>query len=231
MRLLLIEDDRGISHALAHALASTYEVDTAATGAAGLRQAELHNPDAIILDLNLPDLSGLVVCEHLRSIGSKAPIIVLTGETKIMSKITLLDAGADDYLTKPFSLGELKARLRAVLRHTEGGRPNVPRLISDDLVLNTETRQVERGGKVIKLRRKEFALLECLLQHAGSVVTREALTAYAWHNGEDPWTNTVDVHIKYLRDKVDRPFERPLIKTVHGVGYKLETMRSVAKIR
>lgn len=231
MRILLIEDDRSISQALSHALANTYSVETASTATDGLRQAETYSPNAIILDLNLPDMPGLEVCGRLRNSGNKAPIIILTGESKIMSKITLLDAGADDYLTKPFSLGELKARLRVLLRQGTAARIVPSRLATDDLILDADTHQVERSGRIIKLRRKEFAMLECLMQHAGSVVTRDMLTAYAWQDNEDPWTNTVDVHIKYLRDKIDRPFDRPLIKTVHGLGYKLETSRSVAKIQ
>jgi two-component system OmpR family response regulator len=152
--------------------------------------------------------------------------LILSGESKVMSKISLLDAGADDYLTKPFSLGELKARLRVVTRRIGGQKDSNQRLTSDCLVLDIDTRKVERDGQIIPLRRKEFALLECLMQHAGTVVSRDILTSYAWHANEHPWTNTVDVHIKYLRDKIDRPFDRPLIKTVHGLGYKLEKTES-----
>lgn len=225
MRLLLIEDDRGIAQALAHALATTYSIDVAGSGQEGLRQAERYGYGMIILDLNLPDMSGLTICQNLRQNGVTAPILILTGEAKVMSKINLLDAGADDYLTKPFSLGELKARLRVLARRAVSDKPPKQRLTAGDLVLDSVTHQVERGGRLIKLRRKEFALLECLLQHAGTVVTRDILSSHAWRENEDPWTNTIDVHIKYLRDKIDRPFARPLIKTVHGLGYKLEAPR------
>lgn len=229
MRILLIEDDSGITTALTHALQTTYTLDTVNSGADGLSRAELYNYNVIILDLNLPDMTGLEVCRSLRGRGVKTPVLVLTGEAKVMSKITLLDAGADDYLTKPFSLGELQARLRVLTRRDLHPKPSAAKLIADDIVLDTTTHQVSRSGQMIKLRRKEFAMLECLMQHAGSVVTRETLSKYVWGDSEEPWTNTIDVHIKYLRDKVDRPFERPLIKTVHGLGYKLDANRSVAK--
>jgi len=158
-----------------------------------------------------------------------APILILSGETKVLSKVTLLDAGADDYLTKPFSLGELKARLRVLTRRSESSRPKQHQLKTADLTLDSDTHHVTRAGQLIKLRRKEFAMLECLMQHAGSVVTRDILTNYAWRENEDAWTNTIDVHIKYLRDKIDRPFTTPLIKTVHGFGYKLETSNQGSK--
>jgi two-component system OmpR family response regulator len=229
MRLLLIEDDPGISQALSHALATTYAIDIARTGADGLHKAELYVHDVIVLDLHLPDMSGLAICQALRQHGITTPILILSAEAKIMSKINLLDAGADDYLTKPFSLGELKARLRVLVRHAGASQQAKQWLKTDDLILDAAKHQVERAGQFIKLRRKEFALLECLMYHAGSVVTRDTLTSYAWDENAEPWTNTVDVHIKYLRDKIDRPFDRQLIKTVHGLGYKLETSRLSAK--
>lgn len=234
MRILLIDDDWGISRALVRALSESYTVDAVTTAAAGLAAVERHSPDLILLDLNLPDMNGLKLCKRFRENGVEVPILILSGETKTTSKITLLDAGANDYVTKPFSLGELKARMRVLLRHKPGTVEKAPAAPSqftvDDLTLYTDRQQVKRGGQIIHLRRKEYALLECLMRHAGNVVTRDTLTAYAWRPNEDPWTNTVDVHIKYLRDKVDRPFERQLIKTVHGLGYKLEASQPVAKI-
>ncbi|HEX5744314.1 MAG TPA: response regulator transcription factor, partial [Candidatus Saccharimonadales bacterium] len=220
-RLLLIDDDRSIARALSLALRNAYMVDIAGDGEVAMAQATGKQYAAIILDLNLPGLSGLEVCRHMRDAGLDCPILVLTGESEVITKITLLDAGANDYLTKPFSLGELKARLRALLRNQRPLRHLPRRLSVDGLLLDRRTHTVTRDGSSIRLRRKEFALLECLMEHAGSVVTRSALVRHGWQGAEQPWTNTVDVHIKYLRDKLDRPFDRPLIQTVHGLGYRL----------
>ncbi len=223
MKLLLIEDDREIAGALCQVLEPTYGVTLESTGNGGLEQARSNKYGLIILDLNLPDITGLEVCQRLRDEGLKTPILILTGQNKIMDKIRLLDAGADDYLTKPFSLGELKARLRVLQRR--GKRPGIEdeRISVGRLTLDRTKHTVRRSGRLIDLRRKEFALLECLMLHAGTVVSRTILGNYAWQGSEKPWTNTIDVHIKYLRDKVDRPFERPLIHTVHGLGYRLDT--------
>lgn len=229
MKLLLIEDEVHISDALTHALRGQYLVDVAATGNLGLIKSEVQPYDAIVLDLNLPDLPGLQVCQRLRGEGFIGPILILSGEVKVISKIALLDAGADDYLTKPFSLGELKARLRMLLRRSEAPLTGHEHMSVGDLVLKRERHEVEREGTVIKLRRKEFALLECLMQNAGSVVTREILSNHAWRDNEDPWANTIDVHIKYLRDKIDSPFGEAYIRTIHGLGYKLEAPRRVMK--
>ncbi len=220
-QLLLIEDDRHISTALSHALRSTHAVQVAENGRLGLYKSEQERFATIILDLNLPDMPGLEVCRQLRDHAATTPLLVLSAEDSILTKINLLDAGANDYLTKPFSLGELKARLRALARSASSQTPSSRRLEVADVVLDNATREVSRNGQLITLRRKEFDLLECLMTHAGTVVTREVLTAHAWHGADEPWTNTVDVHIKHLRDKLDRPFDTPLIKTIHGIGYRL----------
>lgn len=220
-KLLLVDDDRNIARALALALRNDYSVVIAGNGESALALAATGQYAAIILDLNLPGLSGLEVCRRLRDAGADCPILILTGESEVLTKITLLDAGADDYLTKPFSLGELKARLRSLLRSRRPQRRLPRRLSAYGLTLDRRTHAVTRDGVHIKLRRKEFALLECLMEHAGSVVTRAALVRHGWQGAEQPWTNTVDVHIKYLRDKLDRPFGSPVIQTVHGLGYRL----------
>lgn len=230
MNILLIEDDQGISSALKQALATTYKLDTVNEGIKGLEMASSGKYQLVILDLHLPDAHGLDICKKLRINGYQSPILILTADAAVLHKITLLDAGANDYLTKPFSLGELKARIRVLSRQITVDQPLPQYLCVDDLVLDSLTHQVRRAGVLIPLRRKEFSMLECLLQNAGSVVTRQALMHYAWHGNQDPWTNTIDVHIKYLRDKIDRPFKTPLIKTVHGLGYKLEAPRGVAII-
>lgn len=221
MKLLLIEDDRGIAFALSQAL-NDYEVDIASTGSEGLTRASSGDHAVILLDLNLPDISGLDVCQQLRKQGCLTPVVIMSCEAKVLSKIRLLDAGADDYLTKPFSLGELKARLRVVVRRLSNTATRPSRLLVGDLCLDSGLQAVERAGHAIHLRPKEFALLECLMQRAGTVVTRQVLGKHAWEENQEPWTNTIDVHIKYLRDKIDRPFNEPTIKTVHGLGYKLE---------
>lgn len=220
-KLLIIDDDHGIAQALALALKNTYQVEIASNGEQALCKVNNEQYGAIILDLDLPDFSGIYICQELRQRGVTAPILILTGTSQILSKINLLDAGANDYLTKPFSLGELKARLRVLMRSYSLNPVKSKKLSVSGLILNRESHAVSREGITIVLRRKEFALLECLMEHAGSVVTRSSLTHYAWPGEENPWTNTVDVHIKYLRDKLDRPFDTQLIQTVHGLGYRL----------
>ncbi len=224
-KVLLIEDDRSIASALTQALRSTHSIDTAGTGQLALYKVDTGNYDLIVLDLNLPDMTGIMVCRQLRDRGLSAPILILSGDSNVMTKISLLDCGANDYLTKPFSLGELKARLRALTRTTQGQIKAVRQLSIGDISLDRQTFKVTRCGVEVILRRKEFALLECLMEHAGTVVTRNALTRYAWQGADNIWTNTVDVHIKSLRDKIDRPFGQTLIQTVHGLGYRLEIIQ------
>lgn len=222
-KILLVEDDRSIASALSHALQVVYETDIAVVGRLAIYKTDREHYDAIVLDLNLPDLSGMAVCQQLRERGCSAPILILTADVEIMSKITLLDAGANDYLTKPFSVGELKARLRALMRaHNQTLASPKQQLAIYGIELDRRTRTVCRDGQIVVLRRKEFALLECLMEHAGSVVSRALLARHAWQGENGLWTNTVDVHIKNLRDKIDRPFCTPLIHTVHGLGYKLD---------
>jgi len=222
MKVLVIEDEVAIAQALQRGLRRRYLVDIASTATEGLHQATVNAYDAILLDLSLPDMNGLRVCEQLRREHNTTPIVVLTGNDASADKVRLLDAGADDYLTKPFSLDELKARLRVVMRHSSKAA-NSSKLVVGELSLDTATRQIERAGRPIRLRRKEFDLLEYLMHHPGSVVTRATIVEHLWEASDAMWTNAVDVHIKYLRDKIDRPFAEPLITTVHGVGYKLET--------
>ncbi len=220
-KILIIDDDNAISTALAIALRDEYRADRALTGQIGLDLADKTEYSAIILDLDLPDFKGLAICQELRDRGCKAPIFILSGDSQILTKIKLLDAGANDYLTKPFSLGELKARLRAIIRSSKHQLPKQRRLSASGLVLNRESRSVQRDGLSIPLRKKEFAVLECLMENVGTIVSRSFITRYAWNGEDDPWTNTVDVHIKYLRDKIDKPFGDRLIETVHGLGYRL----------
>lgn len=230
-KLLLIEDDKGISSALQQALAANYVVDVTDKGVIGVDLASSGKYQLIILDLNLPDSKGLEVCREIRALGVNTPIIIITGDYAVLKKISLLDAGANDYLTKPFSLGELKARMRVTERTSNFSEPTAQFIYIHDIVLDSISHQVKRAGSYIELRKKEFMMLECLMLNSGTVVTRQALMHYAWNGNQDPWTNTVDVHIKYLRDKIDRPFSVPLIKTVHGLGYKLEAPRGLADVK
>lgn len=228
--VLLIEDNKSIAEALRQATALDYSITVAQTGLEGLDLATKSTYDVIILDLNLPDIYGLDVCRELRLKGVTTPILILSAEDRVMSKINLLDEGANDYLTKPFSLGELKVRLRVLVRDNSHKIDPSKILHVSELELNPSTREVKRNGMSIHLRRKEFSLLECLMLHANRVVTRLALGNYAWQYSEAPWTNTIDVHIKHLRDKVDKPFNTPLIHTVHGIGYKLVGSRLEAGV-
>lgn len=226
MKLLLIEDDVHLTLALYRALGSIYKIESSKSGLAGLKKAEAGDFDVILLDLNLPDTYGLSVCEKLRAAGIKTPILVISADNTIKSKVTLLDSGANDYLAKPFSFDELQARIRALTRSASQKRNAAARLVSGDLVLDSLKHVAERNGKPLSLTRKEFALLECLMSGAGAVVSRKELAEYVWSNDWQGATNTIDVHVKYLRDKLDKRGQ-PLIKTVRGVGYRLEiTARS-----
>jgi len=229
-KILLVEDDQSITAALLEALKTSYDVDAVANGKSALYKIEARHYDIIILDLGLPDMSGAKLCNELREQGVNLPILILSADCQVLTKINLLDSGANDYLAKPFSLGELKARLRVLTRVKHKPMKLSAPLAVGDILLNRRSHHVSRQGMTIKLRRKEFALLECLMEHAGSVVTRRTLTHYAWQD-DDLWTNTIDVHIKYLRDKIDRPFDKPVIKTVHGLGYKLEAVPSLSTIK
>ena len=230
--ILLIEDNRSIASALCEALQTSFKIEIAHTGKAGLYHADSSHIDLILLDLQLPDINGLDVCQMLRERGIQTPIIIISAEAKILSKINLLDAGADDYLTKPFSLGELKARMRTLLRKnpSQSPLPVLKTMLSvGELTLDQAKHEVTRSGKLLPLRKKEFNLLECLMVNAENVVSRQQLIDYAWPGADKPWANTIDVHIKFLRDKVDREFEFKMIETVHGVGYRIVPSRAAAE--
>ena len=221
MKILLIEDDRELTTSLKGALSAQYTVDVTHTGEEGEFEATENDYDIIILDLLLPDADGMEICKRLRKAGVTVPILILTGKLDVSDAVAALDAGADDYLTKPFRLAELQARLRALVRR----RPKVfsqSKLRVGDLSLDVEARTVERAGLVIELRRKELLLLEYLMRNSGKVVTRGMILDHVWESSADPVANTIDVHINFLRAKVDRPFPKALIKTVHGLGYKIE---------
>lgn len=220
MRILIVEDNKHVAKSLQRGLKVLYAVDVVHTGTEGVRKAEHIDYDAILLDLNLPDISGEDVCRELRRRERTMPIIVLSGRDLLDDKVSLLDMGADDYMTKPFSLQEVTARLRAVMRRSD--RSGATELVVGDLSLDPAARTLRRKDVIIDLRRKEFDLFEYMMRHAGQTLTRAMILEHVWDMNEDLWANVVDVHIKHLRDKIDRPFGTKVIRTVHGVGYKLD---------
>jgi DNA-binding response OmpR family regulator len=221
MKLLLIEDNRSLADSLKRHLSKVFVVDVCRTAEEGLRQGTQGGHDIVILDLHLPDGSGFDICQSLRAAGLAIPILILTAATDIPSRVALLNAGADDYVTKPFSIAELRARLNALLRRAPS-MTSSSLLQIDDLIVDPARRQVKRGGRAIELRRKEFDILEFLLRHRGEAVSRSHIVDHAWDTGKETWHNTVDVHIKHLRDKVDKPFKKQLIKTAYGIGYMID---------
>lgn len=230
MRLLIIEDDMAVVTALRRGLQDSYIIDVATKGSEGQQKAELGDYDLIILDLNLPDRSGLEICQELRKEGNVTPILIVTSRTEVDDKVTLLDIGADDYLTKPFSLEELRARIRALLRR-ESATARSGRIEVGELVLDTASRTVSCGGEVVELRRKEYDLLEYMVRNTGKTLTRQMILDHVWDMNDSLWTNVVDVHIKYLRDKLDRRFNKKMIVTVHGIGYKLDVVNQAVGSR
>lgn len=221
MKLLIIEDNKRLAQQIRRSFAKEHVVDIAHSGSEGEEMALDGAYAVILLDLGLPDKNGLTVCQELRQLHVNTPILILTGHDKLESRVTLLESGADDFLSKPFNLEELRARVLALARRRE--QQYADTLITlQDLEINTIRREVVRCGKVIKLRRKEFDILEYLVANRGRAVTREMILRHAWEADKDNWNNTVDVHIKHLRDKIDKPFECPLIKTAYGIGYMVE---------
>ena len=194
-------------------------MDLARTGDDALWMAGAVEYDAIVLDLMLPGIDGIEVCRRVRESGVWAPVLMLTARDAVEDRVAGLDAGADDYLPKPFSFAELLARLRALVRRGGAERPVI--LEVDDLRLDPATRQVWRGPTEVKLSAKEFALLETFMRRPGQVLSRYQLLEHAWDYGYENRSNVVDVYVRYLRDKIDRPFERASLETVRGVGYRL----------
>jgi two-component system response regulator MprA len=216
-RILIIEDDEGIVRVLRRALSyEGYTVDTALDGETGLHMARDHHPDLVILDLMLPGMDGIEVCQRLRS-GGSTPILMLTAKDAVQDRVQGLDAGADDYMTKPFELDELLARLRALLRRTQLDR--APVLSFADLILDTSTRQASRKNRMIPLTAKEYDLLELFLRHPRQVLTREMIFDRVWGYDFGGESNVLDVYIRYLRQKLETEGEMRLIHTVRGVGY------------
>jgi len=218
-RILIIEDDEAILKFLRRGLAyEGYQVDTAAEGQSGLSLALDNQYDLIVLDLMLPGIDGLEVCRRLRA-GGPVPILILTAKDQVTDRIQGLDLGADDYMTKPFNLDELLARIRALLRRAQPSRPQVLRFA--DLSLDTGTRQASRGDRVISLTAKEYELLELFLRHPRQVLTREVIFDRVWGYDFGGESNIIEVYIRYLRQKLESDDEPRLLHTVRGMGYVL----------
>jgi heavy metal response regulator len=222
MRVLVIEDEKKVADFISNGLAEEgYAVDVAHDGDQGYFLATTNEYDAILLDIMLPKMDGFTLCTKLRAEDNHTPILMLTAKDAIKDKVRGLDAGADDYLTKPFAFEELLARIRSLLR--KKSLQQKTRFQVDNLVLDTITHIVSRGEREIQLSVKEYALLEYLMRNTGSVVTRTMIAEHVWDINFDTFTNVIDVYISYLRNKIDRGHETKLIHTVRGRGYVLKS--------
>jgi two-component system, OmpR family, response regulator len=220
VRILIVEDEVKMAGLLRRGLLEEgHAVDLAATGGEALVRAGATEYDAIVLDVMLPGSDGFQVCRQLRQRGVWSPVLMLTARDAVEDRVAGLDTGADDYLTKPFSFAELLARLRAVARRGAVERPAL--LEVGDLRMNPATRQVWRGDTEIALSAKEFALLETFMRRPGQVLSRFDLLEHAWDYAYESRSNVVDVYVRYLREKIDRPFGRTSLETVRGAGYRL----------
>ena len=218
IRVLIVEDDARLAELLARSLReAAYAVDVAEDGERGKYLAAVNSYDAIILDVGLPRLSGVDVCRDLRARGSRVPVLMLTARDAVSDRVAGLDSGADDYLTKPFELEELFARLRALLRRAP--EMVAPVFTIADLVVDTRSQRVERGGRPIALTTKEYAMCEYLARNAGRVIGRAELTDHVWDANHDPFSNAIEVYINRLRKKIDADGAVPLIHTRRGAGY------------
>lgn len=224
MRILVAEDEHRIANSIKKGLEQEYyAVDIAYAGNEAFDLASTEDYDLIILDLMLPEINGLKICRELRKNNIHTPILILTAKGQIQDKVQGLDAGADDYVTKPFSFGELLARVRALIRRPKNSFNTVLTIL--DLQLNTKSYEVKRGSKAIQLSSKEFSLLEYLMRQANKIVSKEQIISHVWNYDADILPNTIEVYIRNLRNKIDAPFKdkKPLINTVYGFGYKIES--------
>lgn len=220
MKILVIEDNPRLAGRLRQQLNKWYTVDIANSGDKGLQLITACSYDCILLDLGLPDAPGIDICKQIRHISKELPILIVTGIDTTESRISLLDNGADDYITKPFDFLELRARINTLLRRRARSE-DASLIVTGDLIIDPSRRTVLRSSTPITLRRKEFDILEYLALNPGRVMSRQNIVNHAWSSTTSSWIGSVDVHIKQLRDKVDKPFPVPLIKTVYGLGYML----------
>jgi two-component system response regulator MprA len=223
MHLLVVDDDASVREALALVLSlDGFEVTTAGDGREAMRTLSVGQPDAVILDVLMPGLDGLEVCRRMRATGDRTPVLMLTARTEISERVAGLEAGADDYLAKPFAREELIARLRALLRRTGwGGDDEVLRF--EDLELDPRAHEVRRGGRLLELTRTEFLLLELLMSHPRQVLIRSTIFDRVWGYDFGPSSNSLEVYVGYLRRKTEAAGEPRLVHTVRGVGYVLRT--------
>ncbi|HEY6166955.1 MAG TPA: response regulator transcription factor [Verrucomicrobiae bacterium] len=220
MRLLLVEDEAKVAALVARGLrAERFAVDVADNGSTGWAMASAHPYDLVILDLMLPGLNGTELLRRLRQRNPEVPVLILTAKDATEDKVAHFEAGADDYLTKPFAFAELMVRVKALLRRGPVSRSSLLRLA--DLELDRLTQQVRRGGRRIELTSKEYSLLEYFLTHSGRVLSRTMIIEHVWDESFEGLTNIVDVYVRHLRAKVDEPFSTKLIQTVRGVGYRI----------
>jgi len=220
MRILIVEDEEKVSRFIVRGLkAEAFAVDSAPDGQHGLDLATTYDYDLIVLDLMLPEVSGTEVLQRIRRANHRVPILMLTARDAVADKVEHLEAGADDYLTKPFAFAELMARVKALLRRGSVERPNVLRVT--DLEIDRLSQQVTRAGRRIELTSKEYALLEYLAANAGRVLSRTMIIDHVWDQSFDGATNIVDVYVRHLRSKVDDGNDKKLIRTVRGVGYRI----------
>jgi DNA-binding response OmpR family regulator len=221
MHVLIVEDDPAIVRFLARGLAAHgHQAVTADNGHDGVRIAIDESVDFVLLDIMLPGMDGQEVLKRIRARRPGLPILMLTARDEVQDKISALDGGADDYLTKPFDLEELLARMRALVRRAD--QPYASRIQIGDLKMDLRSHRVWRGEKLVDLSSREFALLEYFVRHQGQVLSRQQILSAVWDYAFDPGSNVVDVYVSYLRHKIDRPGESSLIATVRGAGYRFE---------
>ena len=221
MRVLIVEDDPGIARFLERGLAAHgHRALTANNGQDGVQMATDESVDFILLDIMLPGMDGQEVLRRIRARRPGVPVLMLTARGEVQDKISALDGGADDYLTKPFDLEELLARMRALVRRAD--QPQASRIQIGDLKMDLRSHRVWRGEKLVDLSSREFALLEYFVRHQGQVLSRQQILSAVWDYAFDPGSNVVDVYVSYLRNKLDRRGERSLISTVRGAGYRFE---------
>jgi len=224
MRILIIEDEKQLINVISRRLKEEgYAVDKAMDGKTGLNYAEAVNYDCIILDIMLPGIDGFYILKRLRARKISTPVLILTAKDTVTDKVTGLDSGADDYISKPFSFDELLARIRALLRRKEDKRENI--ITMDDLTLDPISREVHRGEDLIQLTSKEYSILEYLLRNRGKVLTKSQIAEHVWNYDFEYNSNIVEVYIRYLRKKLDEGYKNKLIHTVRGAGYVLKILK------
>lgn len=225
MRILIIEDDNDFRETLKISLqAESFVVDTADNGESGSYTARTNHYNLIVLDYLLPKKNGDKVCQELRSANIKTPILAMSVKTDVSDKVLLLDNGADDYICKPFAFSELMARIRTLMRRPY--ETQQPTMVLDDLTIDTETKEVHRSGNPVYLTRKEYMLLECMTRKCGKIVTRAEIVEEVWDNEANPFSNTIETHIRNLRRKLNKTgSNRQYIHTIPGRGYKVDRIR------